>query len=229
VHDASKPAMLATHMAAGCLAAQATDGSCGRGALSAGISAAATPYITAQGWNAVAEGAALSIIGGAASVAGGGKFASGARIALAGYLYNCRTTGGCGSSPEETAAPTGHGLEAPYTTVEEYVSFAKGAALTVGVSVLAPEAAIATGIAPRAWSLLSQAELKQIYSVEALKELFKNGTVSSELTREGLKAYRELASRMLEHYKSTGNGLGIATQSQRIQQINEVLKAGVKR
>jgi Peptidase family M23 len=79
---------VATHMGAGCVSAVMNDGSCGRGAASAGTSALFTGmtqgYITNE-W--LGRGAA-AMIGGGASVIGGGKFSDGATVALAGYLWN---------------------------------------------------------------------------------------------------------------------------------------------
>jgi RHS repeat-associated protein len=86
---------VAAHAAVGCLAAVASGGKCGPGALSAGISAAAAPLVNEEFPNARTDlaqrlegGFVSGAIGGLASVAGGGKFADGAVTAAFGYLFN---------------------------------------------------------------------------------------------------------------------------------------------
>ena len=75
--------------------AVANGSSCGSGALSGAVTASAGPLINGQSY-----GAALvenAVLGGAASVAGGGKFANGAITGAFGYLFNNqagRTAGG---------------------------------------------------------------------------------------------------------------------------------------
>jgi hypothetical protein len=56
------------------------------GALSAGITSAAGPFI--NGPDRIASVAANAVVGGLASVAGGGKFANGAVTGAFGYLFN---------------------------------------------------------------------------------------------------------------------------------------------
>lgn len=77
---------VAGHALVGCGAAVASGASCESGALSAGIGAAAGPALT--GLNFGARLVATSVLGGVASVAGGGKFANGALTAAFGYLFN---------------------------------------------------------------------------------------------------------------------------------------------
>jgi hypothetical protein len=77
---------VAGHAAVGCVSAAASGSGCGPGALSAGVSALAGPIVNNRGF---AFGlAASSVLGGLASVAGGGKVANGARTAAFGYLFN---------------------------------------------------------------------------------------------------------------------------------------------
>jgi hypothetical protein len=59
------------------------------------------------------------------------------------YLFNCLAHEGCGSSPEERSAPVGRTLDAPFTTVEQYIDFGGKAALT-GAVTIGPQFAIAT-------------------------------------------------------------------------------------
>jgi hypothetical protein len=67
-------------------------GSCQSGALSAGVSAGAGPFINSP--NQVASLVRNAVVGGVASVAGGGKFANGAITGAFGYMFNQ-----CAASP----------------------------------------------------------------------------------------------------------------------------------
>jgi hypothetical protein len=80
---------VALQMGAGCVSAAMNEGSCGRGAASAGTSALFTGMTTGHIASLLAQGALTVAIGGGASVIGGGKFSDGATVALAGYLFNC--------------------------------------------------------------------------------------------------------------------------------------------
>jgi len=62
----------------------ASGDSCGAGALSAGAGSFASPLM--NGWSFTAKLVTASVIGGVASVAGGGKFGNGAMTAAFGYL-----------------------------------------------------------------------------------------------------------------------------------------------
>ena len=77
---------VAGHALVGCASSAASGGSCESGALSAGVSAAAGPFINTP--DRVASLVRNSIVGGLASVAGGGKFANGAVTGAFGYLFN---------------------------------------------------------------------------------------------------------------------------------------------
>jgi hypothetical protein len=70
----------------GCASSVASGNSCQSGALSAAATAGVGPLINGQ--NQVASLVANSVLGGAASVAGGGKFANGAITGAFGYLFN---------------------------------------------------------------------------------------------------------------------------------------------
>jgi hypothetical protein len=82
-------AAVAAHAAVGCASAAASGGNCGQGALAAGFNSAAMQYMPAsiQG-NRAYQLTYVSIVGGTASVLGGGKFANGATTAAFGYLYS---------------------------------------------------------------------------------------------------------------------------------------------
>ena len=88
-------ANIAGHAAIGCVSAVASGGKCGPGALSGAAGAAAAPLVGDIVQNApdkftqTIEGSALSgVVGGLASVAGGGKFENGAVTGAFGYLFN---------------------------------------------------------------------------------------------------------------------------------------------
>jgi len=74
------------HAAIGCLSAAISGGECGPGALSAAAGAGVAPF--ALQTNLVTGTAISGLVGGLASVAGGGKFENGAITGAFGYLYN---------------------------------------------------------------------------------------------------------------------------------------------
>jgi len=80
------------HAAVGCASAVASGGNCGKGALSAAIADATTPYIikfpSLGAWSAAPEAAEAGLIGGAAARIEGGKFTDGFSVGAAGYLFN---------------------------------------------------------------------------------------------------------------------------------------------
>src|SRR5262249_45488101 len=80
-------ANIAGHALVGCASAVESGSTCQSGALSAGVSSAAGPLIDGKSFS-VASLAANSVLGGLASIAGGGKFANGAITAAFGYLFN---------------------------------------------------------------------------------------------------------------------------------------------
>jgi hypothetical protein len=77
---------VAGHALVGCGQAVASGGKCGPAALAGAVGSAAAPSVSKLGF----EGGlvATSVLGGLASVAGGGKFANGAITAAFGYLFN---------------------------------------------------------------------------------------------------------------------------------------------
>lgn len=77
---------VAGHALVGCGVAVANGGSCGSGALSGAVTSGAGPLINGQ--DQVASLVTNSVLGGVASVAGGGKFANGAITGAFGYLFN---------------------------------------------------------------------------------------------------------------------------------------------
>src|SRR5262249_26183636 len=78
---------VAGHALVGCASSVASGGTCKSGALSAGVTALAGPFINGNRFSAVSL-VANSVLGGLASVAGGGKFANGAVTGAFGYLFN---------------------------------------------------------------------------------------------------------------------------------------------
>lgn len=87
-------ARVGAHAVVGCASSVASGGKCGPGALAAGFGELATingPSWVQKpnGWAEVAAGVAYtSVVGGTASVLGGGKFENGATTAAFGYLFN---------------------------------------------------------------------------------------------------------------------------------------------
>src|SRR3989338_5718492 len=74
------------HAAAGCASAAISGGNCGQGALAAGFSQA---MLGGRNFGSVeANMVARAVVGGTASVLGGGKFANGAVTAAFGHLFN---------------------------------------------------------------------------------------------------------------------------------------------
>jgi len=80
-------ANVAGHALVGCGQAVASGGKCEAGALAGGITSLAGPFINGKGFS-VQSLVANSVLGGLASVAGGGKFANGAVTGAFGYLFN---------------------------------------------------------------------------------------------------------------------------------------------
>jgi RHS repeat-associated protein len=70
----------------GCASAAASGGKCGAGALSAGVSAGAGPFINSN--NFALNVASHAVVGGLAGVAGGGKFGNGAVTGAFAYLFS---------------------------------------------------------------------------------------------------------------------------------------------
>jgi RHS repeat-associated protein len=86
---------VAGHAAVGCLSAVASGGRCEAGAISAGAGSAAAPLVndifphpTTNLGDRIGGTAVSGVVGGLASLAGGGKFEDGAVTAAFGYLYN---------------------------------------------------------------------------------------------------------------------------------------------
>jgi len=79
---------MAGHAAVGCGAAVASGGDCGPGALSGAVGSFSTHLPFVEGLNPAGRLAVVTVSGGLASVAGGGKFGNGAVTAAFGYLYN---------------------------------------------------------------------------------------------------------------------------------------------
>jgi hypothetical protein len=84
-------AQAALHGVAGCITSVASGSKCGPGALAASVSKFAT--VSGFKFDGYAGAISSAIVGGTASVIGGGKFANGAVTAAAGYLFNCLAHG----------------------------------------------------------------------------------------------------------------------------------------
>ncbi|MGH7743527.1 MAG: hypothetical protein ACREQ5_01715 [Candidatus Dormibacteria bacterium] len=91
----AKPFSVLAHAAVGCVSGAASGGNCGRGALAAGLSEAATraaflepPAKSLASWGTFRGTAEAGLIGGAAAEITGGKFDDGFSVAAAGYIFN---------------------------------------------------------------------------------------------------------------------------------------------
>jgi RHS repeat-associated protein len=93
---------IAAHGVVGCVSSVAAGSACGPGALSAAFSKAVLP-VTGPMANGDAAGGALvsAVVGGTASVLGGGRFANGAKTAAFGYLFNYCSSGKCTTNLEQ--------------------------------------------------------------------------------------------------------------------------------
>jgi hypothetical protein len=113
---------VAAHAAVGCASAAASGGDCKSGALAAGFGKAATLAMPAIGLGNAHPGyqmAYVSVVGGTASVIGGGKFANGAATAAFGYLYNQCVIVGC--TMKEGIAPDTPETRAAYARLQGLV------------------------------------------------------------------------------------------------------------
>jgi hypothetical protein len=82
---------MAGHALVGCVSAVASRGKCGAGALSGAAGSFAGPFLV--GLDFAGKLVARSVIGGLASVAGGGKFENGAVTAAFGYHFSAALRG----------------------------------------------------------------------------------------------------------------------------------------
>jgi RHS repeat-associated protein len=97
---------IAAHAAIGCVTTALGGGSCGQGALSAGVAKFATGALEGVDFlNDFGKGIAVTVVGGTTSVLAGGKFENGAIAAAFGYLFNYCMTSGC--TPTESGMPRG--------------------------------------------------------------------------------------------------------------------------
>jgi RHS repeat-associated protein len=95
---------IAGHALVGCARAVASRASCGSGALAGAIGPTVAPALLGRSFQF--RLVANSVMGGLASVAGGGSFANGAVTAAFGYLFNhcARVPGGCARALEDAAS-----------------------------------------------------------------------------------------------------------------------------
>ena len=102
----------------------------------------------------------------------------------------------------------------------------------LGVALAPSAVALATApalcVAPEvALTELTLEQLKAIYGkrgVELFRELFKDPSRNPGLTRRELEAYKEIARRIIVEYEKNSKTQGIATQINRIQIIDKLLK-----
>ncbi|MDD4928805.1 MAG: polymorphic toxin type 44 domain-containing protein [Gallionella sp.] len=110
------------HAVAGCVGASATGGDCGSGALSAGFAEFAGPKF-GNDWNTAGQTFKYAILGGAASVLGGGKFSNGAVTGAYGYLFN----------------GVAHGAFVNANVPEEFKSILKNEGINLGANMVEAE------------------------------------------------------------------------------------------
>jgi RHS repeat-associated protein len=122
-------ANIAGHALVGCASAVASGAKCGPGALAGSITSAAGPWINGRGF-----GFGLvsnTVLGGLASVAGGGKFANGAITGAFGYLFNA-----CAANPKGCVARADTALTGALATLQLAVTRVEMAVLATGDSDL---------------------------------------------------------------------------------------------
>ncbi|MRR58960.1 MAG: hypothetical protein EG824_12215, partial [Deltaproteobacteria bacterium] len=127
-------ANIAGHAAVGCAMASAQGGSCRSGALAAGFGSVFTPIVP----SGTAGLVITSVVGGTASVLGGGRFANGAVTSAFGYLFN-QSAGydpnATGDDYYSTRPVNGQGMV--MTSNQTLVTLAGGTAAGVGLGALA--------------------------------------------------------------------------------------------
>jgi RHS repeat-associated protein len=98
IGDPSSLSRTLAHAGAGCIGASAAGGNCGQGALSAGFAEGVGSNLPKAYDGFVTR----VVLGGTASVLGGGKFENGASTAAFGYLFNyCNHEGKCWETQQE--------------------------------------------------------------------------------------------------------------------------------
>jgi hypothetical protein len=96
---------VAGHALVGCASAVASGGKCGPAALAGAVTSVAAPFLKGVGFTAGLV--ANTVLGGLASVAGGGKFANGAITGAFGYLFNAKGGSGPGMGHNGPPEPLG--------------------------------------------------------------------------------------------------------------------------
>src|SRR5262249_43955465 len=142
---------IAGHALVGCASAVANRGRCGSGALSGAVGSFAGPLLT--GLSFESKLVATSVLGGLASVAGGGKFANGAITAAFGYLFN-----EMGNYRERGYEPTRYttGPNAGYVCADICSEVGSGwSGELLGDAVLGVAAAIPVGIGRALYALVT--------------------------------------------------------------------------
>jgi RHS repeat-associated protein len=127
------------HAAVGCATGAVSGGNCGSGALSATFA----KWATVDGYdfqNDIANGIKATVVGGTASVLGGGKFENGAATAAYGYLFNNLLSSGF--------ARVAQGAQGIWSRLQTFVGGPAGQAITemaaseIGLAVPRPTAVL---------------------------------------------------------------------------------------
>jgi hypothetical protein len=178
---------IAAHAGIGCASAEASGGKCGAGALSAGVAKFATQRMDARELGVIGKGVAVSVIGGTASVIGGGKFENGAVTAAFGYLFNCLASQ-CNTSMYDRNDPATHFSAAQASPVACNISVE--ACFSVTADVMACNSGPGQpGCTPKGvdteYALKSYVSLNKITQYRYSDSLLVNGTSPGHVFHDG--------------------------------------------
>jgi RHS repeat-associated protein len=152
---------VAAHAALGCTSAAVAGGPCGGGALSGALPAALLPTNYGGEWaNRIVQ---QVVIGGTASVLGGGTFANGAETAAFEYIYNFCTHNGCWTTRDERTLLDKGDFRGYYSK-----------ACAGGDLNACFDYGVASGQNPGPANTLSHALLSQGYGLEVTNDLVKS-------------------------------------------------------
>ena len=178
-------ASLAAHAAAGCISAEMGGGSCGSGALSAGVSKLGTIAFGGYG-GGVGGIIASAVIGGTASAIGGGKFENGAITGAFGYLFNCvahkcYADDYAGKSPGHTYGPFASDVACNVSTA----GCLAAAQMELGCNSAPGQSACTPVGAEKSYSLAGVSSSNPITQYRPNADLIINGTSPGHVLHDG--------------------------------------------
>jgi hypothetical protein len=213
--------------------------------MSAGFAELVMPFV---GGGLEARVTQMAVIGGTASVLGGGKFANGAATSSFGYLFNylghCKSTTEC--MKREGYQPTQYPNGAVCNSSVAGCTPGVGTDTETGQAATALFLAVATGgttvidaIGAYGLRQLTVSQLNAIIAdsggTMALRELFGSGLPGAQaslansslvapaaLTTNAAAAYRVLAERAIANYTTVQNTAGLALQRARVELLKKV-------